>query len=171
MYSIKDRLWFIYAEAIALLAHGKQKRKWDGEPYINHPRRVAESLKKVKAPAWAIVTALLHDVIEDTPLTYSHLKWLVGTQVADAVYILSYIDERHPKSATNRELKKKNYFDSMQNLYVTPTIKYYDMIDNEASIRENDPEFYNKKWKGEFDYFKKIAETDLFFITNVPRNA
>ncbi len=52
------------ADALASVVHTGQYRKGTGEPYVNHVRRVAGRVK-----GWhAKTVALLHDVIEDTPL-------------------------------------------------------------------------------------------------------
>ncbi len=57
-------------EAIAHEAHEGQVRD-DGDPYITHPQRVAESLSRNPALACA---GWLHDVIEDSPITGQDLR-------------------------------------------------------------------------------------------------
>jgi (p)ppGpp synthase/HD superfamily hydrolase len=54
------------ARAIATIAHSGQLDK-AGQPYIDHPRRVAEALERTTDyRPWIIAAAWLHDVIEDT---------------------------------------------------------------------------------------------------------
>jgi len=174
MYSIKDRIWFAYANLVATIAHWGQKRKWSNEPYINHPRRVAEQLKKIKAPPLAVVVALLHDVIEDTRLNYRWLTVLMGREVAHHVYILSYIDERFPEDLTKRKDKKEWYFDEIRNFYYSwrwrnaILVKWFDMLDNQPSIKENDPNFYNNVWLKEFELFKSKASYHLKLWKLIP---
>ena len=48
--------------------HAEQKRA-SGEPYIIHPLEVAEVLAEMKLDATAIAAGLLHDAVEDTPVT------------------------------------------------------------------------------------------------------
>ncbi len=57
------------ARAIAEGAHAGQVDK-AGRPYINHPAHVAAAVEgdRVKAVAW------LHDVVEDTPMTFDDLR-------------------------------------------------------------------------------------------------
>lgn len=55
---------------VATAAHSGQTR-WNGEPYITHPVAVAESIPEKYY--YARVVALLHDVVEDTPLTCKDL--------------------------------------------------------------------------------------------------
>ena len=65
-------------------AHKNQTRR-SGEPYITHPVAVAGILADQKMDAETIMAALLHDVIEDTPVTKKELADKFGLQVADLV--------------------------------------------------------------------------------------
>ena len=57
------------AYVYAMKAHGKQFRA-SGDPYFAHPLEVAGILTELKLDVPTIVTALLHDTIEDTSVTY-----------------------------------------------------------------------------------------------------
>ena len=57
---------------IAEDAHKKQTRK-SGEPYILHPIAVADILLELKFDEASIITALLHDTLEDTDITFESL--------------------------------------------------------------------------------------------------
>ena len=59
------------AMKIALRAHEGQTR-WGGEPYISHPVAVADSFGPIASPAK--VTAVLHDVLEDSDVTEAELR-------------------------------------------------------------------------------------------------
>ncbi len=72
------------AFAIARDAHANQKRD-NGEPYIIHPLAVAEILAGFRLDAPSIVTALLHDTIEDTGVTYKVISDRFGSAIADLV--------------------------------------------------------------------------------------
>ncbi len=72
------------AYLIAADAHHNQTRR-SGEPYITHPVAVAGILADQKMDAETIMAALLHDVIEDTPVTKKELADAFGNQVADLV--------------------------------------------------------------------------------------
>lgn len=56
-----------------------------GEPYYTHPYEVAEILVEMKMDADSIITALLHDTIEDTELTIEEVQELFGDDVAKLV--------------------------------------------------------------------------------------
>lgn len=64
--------------------HGNQKRV-SGEPYFSHPVAVANILTGLHGDLATIVTALLHDTLEDTEATYEEIKRLFGDEVADLV--------------------------------------------------------------------------------------
>lgn len=65
-------------------AHSHQKRA-SGEPYFQHPLEVAGVLAEMRLDVASIITALLHDTIEDTDVTYELIKEEFGKEVADLV--------------------------------------------------------------------------------------
>ena len=67
-----------FALFTALTAHGEQRRKGkDGETYIFHPVRVYEAVKRVRPLDYELqAAALLHDVVEDTDLSFGYLTML-----------------------------------------------------------------------------------------------
>lgn len=68
----------------ALAAHEGQLRQ-TGEPYITHPVSVACILADMKMDHHTIMAALLHDVIEDTPVKKDDLEKKFGVEVANLV--------------------------------------------------------------------------------------
>ena len=56
----------------ALMAHAGQKRI-SGEPYIIHPVEVALIMTEIEADTASICAALLHDVVEDTDISYLNI--------------------------------------------------------------------------------------------------
>ncbi len=71
---------YLYAKK----AHSGQFRK-SGEPYIIHPVAVSLVLAEQKLPKKVLICALLHDVIEDTEITYEDIERDFGYEVADVV--------------------------------------------------------------------------------------
>ncbi len=93
------------AYVFAIKAHGAQKRA-SGDPYFSHPLEVAGILAEYKLDTVSIITALLHDVIEDTPVTLKEVKNQFGAEVArlvDGVSKLTRIElqSNHAKQAEN----------------------------------------------------------------------
>lgn len=72
------------AYVFAVKMHGSQKRA-SGDPYFSHPVEVAGILTEYKLDYASIVTALLHDTIEDTAATYEDIKDLFGEEIAKLV--------------------------------------------------------------------------------------
>ena len=72
------------AYVYAMKAHGQQTRK-SGDPYFSHPLEVAAILTDLKLDAATIVTALLHDVIEDTGATRAEIDQLFGSEIGALV--------------------------------------------------------------------------------------
>jgi len=56
-----------------------------GEPYYTHPVEVAGILAEMRMDAATIITAILHDTLEDTEASYAQLKTLFGEEVASLV--------------------------------------------------------------------------------------
>jgi guanosine-3',5'-bis(diphosphate) 3'-pyrophosphohydrolase len=65
-------------------AHGNQKRH-SGDLYFSHPVAVAEILTELKLDQESIITALLHDVVEDTEITLDEIEKEFGEEVAKLV--------------------------------------------------------------------------------------
>src|SRR5579872_7633342 len=68
----------------AAVAHTGQKRL-SGEEYVNHPLEVAAILADLELDAETIAAALLHDTVEDTPLTAEEVEREFGPEVANLV--------------------------------------------------------------------------------------
>ncbi|MBL4801487.1 MAG: bifunctional (p)ppGpp synthetase/guanosine-3',5'-bis(diphosphate) 3'-pyrophosphohydrolase, partial [Emcibacter sp.] len=72
------------AYVFSMKVHGKQKRA-SGDPYFSHPLEVAGILTNMKMDCDTIVTALLHDTIEDTIATHEQIEELFGEDIAKMV--------------------------------------------------------------------------------------
>jgi GTP diphosphokinase / guanosine-3',5'-bis(diphosphate) 3'-diphosphatase len=65
-------------------AHGSQKRE-SGDPYYQHPLEVAGIMAEMKLDTASIITALLHDTVEDTDVTLEDIEKEFGSEVAKLV--------------------------------------------------------------------------------------
>lgn len=82
------------AYEIAEAAHDGQMRD-EGTPYIVHPVRVAVSLVdelEIYSPR-LVSSALLHDVIEDSPITRRQIAEMFGEEIAEIVWLLTKFDD------------------------------------------------------------------------------
>jgi guanosine-3',5'-bis(diphosphate) 3'-pyrophosphohydrolase len=81
------RAWRVGADA-----HAGQMRK-SGEPYITHPVAAATILAEQGVDVETLVAAILHDTIEDTPLTREDIAEPFGTTVAELVEGVTKLDK------------------------------------------------------------------------------
>ena len=65
-------------------AHGTQKRE-SGDPYFQHPLEVAGIMADMKLDVASVITALLHDTVEDTDITLDDIEKEFGSEVAKLV--------------------------------------------------------------------------------------
>ncbi len=75
------------------LEHHKGQLRASGEPYVLHPLEVALVLAEMKLDSTAIAAGLLHDAVEDTPVTTEDITAKFGEQVAHIVEGVTKIDK------------------------------------------------------------------------------
>lgn len=73
--------------------HSNMKRG-TGEPYINHPLRVAKHIATWGFESDVIMAALLHDVVEDCDVPLSEIEERFGTNVADIVDAVTQLSDK-----------------------------------------------------------------------------
>lgn len=61
----------------------EQSKRLSGEPYVVHPLRATLFLMTMKPDLPTILTCILHDVIEDTSISYADVKKEFGSEVAN----------------------------------------------------------------------------------------
>ncbi len=96
------------AYVFAMKAHGTQTRA-SGDPYFSHPLEVAGILTRLRLDTASIVTALLHDTVEDTTTTVEEIEDLFGKDVArlvDGVTKLSRIELQSEQSKHAENFRK-----------------------------------------------------------------
>lgn len=93
-------------------AHNGQKRA-SGEDYITHPVAVAVTLCQYQADPITIISALLHDVIEDTKATYDDIKKEFGIEVANLVEGLTKIEKISYTESERGNLEYASNFQKM----------------------------------------------------------
>lgn len=129
------------ARVFATAAHAavEQVRKYTGEPYIVHPKEVMEIVRGVPHTENMLAAALLHDVLEDTGVTYGDLHEEFGSTVADMVLWLTDVSKPEDGNRATRKALDR------QHIAAAPaevqTIKVADLIANTRSILAYDVEF------------------------------
>lgn len=90
--------------------HGSQKRA-SGDPYFSHPVEVAGILTELKMDQDTIITALLHDTIEDTLTTPEEIERLFGADISrmvDGVTKLSKIEAQNMEVVSEHDRAAEN---------------------------------------------------------------
>lgn len=97
------------AYVFSMRAHGGQTRK-NGDPYFTHPLSVAAILTELKADPEAIITALLHDTVEDTDVTIDEIDELFGPDVAKLVDGVTKLSKLEMGSEASKEAENFRKF-------------------------------------------------------------
>lgn len=128
------------ALSFASKAHANQRRRYTDEPYIVHPIAVAEIVRSVPHTPEMIAAALLHDVVEDTPVELEQIRNEFGDKVADLV---DWLTDASKPSDGNRAVRKAiDRRHSAAAPAEAQTIKLADVIDNTHTISARDPDFW-----------------------------
>jgi (p)ppGpp synthase/HD superfamily hydrolase len=124
----------------ATRAHNGQTRKYTGEPYITHPLAVMHTLYDLGITDPAMLTAaVLHDTVEDTPITLQEIERRFGPLVSQMVYDLTDISTADHGTRAQRKAIDREHLRNADNR--SKTIKLADLLDNTKSIVEHDPGF------------------------------
>ena len=103
-----DEMLINRAYVYAMAQHGNQVRA-SGDPYISHPLEVAGLLADIKLDSASIITALLHDTVEDTDATLADIRRMFGSEVSrlvDGVTKLSRIESQSSRTRQAENLRK-----------------------------------------------------------------
>ena len=137
--------------------HSKQRRQ-SGELYFTHPIEVAIILAGQKLDDDTIITALLHDTLEDTDATFKELTELFGVEIAqliDGVTKLTNL-ELSSVQAKQAENFRKLLLAMSQDLRVL-LVKLGDRLHNMRTIKHMKPEKQIGKARETMDIFAPLA--------------
>ncbi|MCX7626881.1 MAG: bifunctional (p)ppGpp synthetase/guanosine-3',5'-bis(diphosphate) 3'-pyrophosphohydrolase [Methylophilaceae bacterium] len=145
------------AYRLSALAHEGQVRK-SGEPYITHPVSVACILAELHLDAQALMAALLHDVVEDTPVTKQQISEQFGKTVADLVDGVSKLDKIEFQTATHAQAEnfRKMLLAMSQDVRVI-LIKLADRLHNMRTMDAMTPEKQRLIARETLDIYAPIA--------------
>jgi len=126
--------------------HHGQFRKGSNEPYWKHPLAVAEILERYgySDPVTQCI-ALLHDIVEDTPLKMDEIIQIFGYEISNGVYVLS---RNTGKMKEGRKLSPEEYVLRLSFARKKiKRVKIADMIDNTKDLETLALESREKKIK------------------------
>ncbi|MCF0159230.1 MAG: bifunctional (p)ppGpp synthetase/guanosine-3',5'-bis(diphosphate) 3'-pyrophosphohydrolase, partial [Bacteroidaceae bacterium] len=132
-------------------AHKDQRRK-SGHPYIIHPIAVALiAAEELKLDVHSVMTAFLHDVVEDTPHTTEEIEELFGVDVAFLVNVVTK-KKKSTFTASKQVDNFKQLLDSMHYDIRALLVKLADRLHNMRTLASMRPD-KQMKIAGETDYF------------------
>ena len=135
--------------------HGVQLRK-EGLPYITHPITVANTLSKKGYGLEFILTALFHDLVEDTETTYEEIeqwceyhlkKTSLHKAIPDAVDIL-----------TTRGKKDQAYFERIRENKIARIVKIVDRYHNLTTMKGLSEEWQKRYIEETWKYIIPLTE-------------
>lgn len=130
---------FLFAARYAAISHADQKRKYTGLPYVTHCLEVAMKLSEVTTDESSIVSAILHDVLEDTEMDYLDISLCFGVEVADLVKELTKPKKELGCSRQERARAEAERISKISDK--AKVIKLADIIVNTKDIVERDLQF------------------------------
>lgn len=124
----------------ATKAHSGQVRRYTGEPYITHPMEVMSIVATVPHSEAMLQAAVLHDVVEDTPISIDEICDNFGPVVG--MYVEYSTDISTLKDGNRATRKAKDAWHYARGPAESQTIKVADLIHNTADIARHDRQFW-----------------------------
>ncbi len=153
-----QRATLIQAWRVGAAAHSGQTRK-SGEPYITHPVAAATILAEQGVDIETLVAAILHDTIEDTPLTRDEIAADFGQTVAELVEGVTKLDKLQfqDRQEAAAESFRKMMLAMARDLRVI-LIKLADRLHNMRTLGAQSPEARTRIARETLEIYAPIAQ-------------
>jgi guanosine-3',5'-bis(diphosphate) 3'-pyrophosphohydrolase len=140
------------------LEHHKGQMRASGEPYVLHPLEVALVLAEMKLDSTAIAAGLLHDAVEDTPVTTEDITERFGEQVAHIVEGVTKIDKIQFANREDRQAEnvRKMLLAMVSDVRVV-LIKLADRLHNMRTLEHLRPERQQAIARETLDIYAPLA--------------
>ena len=139
------------------LMHEGQKRR-SGEDYFTHPVAVAAILTEQRLDDATIITALLHDTIEDTKSTYSEISAQFGEEIAELVDGVTKLTNLQLSSTETKQSENfRKLFMAMSKDLRVILVKLADRLHNMRTIKSLPIEKQTRKARETMDIFAPLA--------------
>ena len=143
-------------------AYGKKMHegqvRQSGDPYFSHPIAVAAILTEQRLDDATLITALLHDTIEDTKSTFTELSQLFGPEVADLVDGVTKLTNLQLSSAQSKQAENfRKLFMAMSKDLRVILVKLADRLHNMRTIKSMKQEKQHQKARETMEIFAPLA--------------
>ncbi|MDO7654467.1 MAG: RelA/SpoT family protein, partial [Paracoccaceae bacterium] len=143
-------------------AYGKKMHegqvRQSGDPYFSHPISVAAILTEQRLDDATLITALLHDTIEDTKSTFTELSQLFGPEVADLVDGVTKLTNLQLSSAHSKQAENfRKLFMAMSKDLRVILVKLADRLHNMRTIKSMKQEKQHQKARETMEIFAPLA--------------
>jgi GTP pyrophosphokinase len=138
-------------------AHREQTRR-SGEPYFVHPAAVAEILTDLRLDTASVCAGLLHDCVEDTPITFQDLENDFGPEVAGLVDGVTKLGKINFASREDRQAEnfRKMVVAMAQDIRVV-LVKLCDRLDNMRTLEYMKPESQERIARETMEIYAPLA--------------
>ncbi len=143
-------------------AYGKKMHegqvRQSGDPYFSHPIAVAAILTEQRLDDATLITALLHDTIEDTKSTFTEVSQLFGPEVADLVDGVTKLTNLQLSSAHSKQAENfRKLFMAMSKDLRVILVKLADRLHNMRTIKSMKQEKQHQKARETMEIFAPLA--------------
>jgi len=139
-------------------AHDGQYRK-SGEPYFTHPIAVAEILADLKLDVQTLITALLHDTLEDCPVTSADISERFSQKIAELVNGVTKLSQIEIQSFDNKQAENfRKFMLAISRDVRVLIVKLADRTHNMRTIGSMSAEKQEKIARETMDIFAPLAD-------------
>lgn len=143
-------------------AHRNQVRKFTGKAYTTHTEAVGDMAMWLGLDEDVVVSAILHDCVEDQDVSYELLSTMFNNQVSQNIWWLS---DQSKASDGNRATRKAIDRDHISKAPAEiKTVKLIDSYDNLKDIRVNDPSFAKVYFREKRDLLEVLRDGDIRMV-------